>query len=71
MGTFTTETLVRVYDDSRGWYVEIAPDSDGLGLCEISYHEGDDVRSIVIPWDMAERVGLAIGAVSKANNAEG
>lgn len=67
MGTITTETLVRVYDDAHGWYVQIGPDRDGLGLCEISYHEGDDVRSIVIPWNIAERVGVAIGVVSKAN----
>lgn len=67
MSNITTETLVRVYDDDHGWFVQVGPDADGLGLCEIRYEEEGRKTSIIIPWSVAERVGIAIGDMSRAN----
>lgn len=32
----TMETIRRLYDDVEGVYVEVGPDSDGLGMVQIS-----------------------------------
>lgn len=32
---FTSENIIKVYDDSSGEYVYVGPDADGLDCCEI------------------------------------
>lgn len=63
----TKEIMARVYDDQHDLYVQVGPDADGLGLCAIEYHEGDDVRGFTISWRFAEKLAEAILEVSKAN----
>lgn len=41
---YTTEMNIRVYDDSTGNYVEIAPDADALGLIELRLVEDDSIK---------------------------
>lgn len=59
----TTELRARVYNDDHGYYAEVRPDSDGLGLCELAYSDGDkDAKevSFCISWKMAEALAEAI-----------
>lgn len=57
----STEYSARVYDDDRGFYVQISPDADSLGLCRLAYVEpGDKPREFTISWAMAEAMADAI-----------
>ncbi len=67
MNRVSTEFRVRVYDDDHGFYVEARPDSDGLGLCEFAYSDGDaDAKEIrfCVSWAMASTFADAILKVS-------
>ena len=56
---FTTETLLRIYDDETGEYIQIAPDGDSLGLVEITCSEVKDLRLTMHPIQ-ARQVSEAI-----------
>lgn len=58
--TYSVETYTRVYNDNHGGYVQIGPDSDGLGLCEIRYVEEEQAATMIVPWQMALLVADAI-----------
>ena len=65
---FSTEVIRRVYNDSEGVYVEVAPDDDGLGF----YDDHLQIRTtgksaeyygemrLTIPVEMAEQLACAI-----------
>lgn len=66
----STEYRARVYNDEHGYYAEVAPDGDGLGLCQLTYSDGDkDAKpiSFCITWAMAEALANAIKEVSVHN----
>lgn len=70
--SISVEHRCRVYNDSHGYYAEVKPDSDGLGLCEIGYSDGDrgaTLRSFCISWEMAEALSKAILKISSLNKA--
>lgn len=60
----------RIYNDDHGYWVEVKPDADGLDLCTITYSDGDEKavpKTITIPWEMANRLAVAIGVLSDLN----
>jgi hypothetical protein len=65
---FTSENIVRVYDDSGNFW-QIGPDRDGLELCELAYYEGDNLNkplnSFTMPWKAA--VLFAQGMITCCN----
>lgn len=68
------ERIIKVFDDNRGWFVQVGPDGDGLELCSIAYHEGDShdrSREIVIPWAHAAAVARAILELTNAKREVG
>lgn len=58
MGEYTTELIRKIYDDDSGEYTRIAPDSDGLGLVEMSCSATDD--RIVFTIEEARLVAAAL-----------
>ena len=44
---FEVETLKRVYDNKTGDYVEIGPDSDGLGLVSLRQFESGKLVAMI------------------------
>ena len=69
----TTEYRARVYNDDHGYFVEAAPDGDGLGLCQLTYSDGGaDAKpiSFCISWDMAEALANAIDDIRPRNQDE-
>lgn len=69
----TTEYRARVYNDEHGYYAEVAPDGDGLGLCQLTYSDGNaDAKpiSFCITWAMAESLAEAIIEVSRHNETQ-
>lgn len=71
MPRITVEHSARVYDDDHGWFVEVTPDRDGLGMARIAYNEGDGTedskREISLPWFHAEALAHAILAIAPKN----
>lgn len=72
MPRISTEHFARIYDDDKGWHVEVGPDKDGLNLCRIAYCEGpiQADREIIIPWEHALAVAKAIHSLAPKNNSE-
>lgn len=67
----STEFRVRVYNDAYGYYAEAKPDSDGLGLCEIGYSDGDkdsEYKSFCVTWEMARHLADALARLSALNS---
>lgn len=63
MNKYSTDVVIRVWDDSSGCRVEIGPDGDGLELVEIRYYEKDrePLARITIMPEYAEKVHAALG----------
>ena len=57
------EKIYRVYDDNMGFFIQVAPDPDGLGMMEISYWENgsDKVAHVNVGSDMFELFLSAVG----------
>jgi hypothetical protein len=70
---YTLENFYRVYDDKTGFYWEIRPDSDGLGLVEIAYYEENRVfkKDIIMPPAVAFLVAEAVMKVANSLFVEG
>ena len=64
---YSVERRIRIYNDDHGYYWEVRPDPDGLGL-EIVYNEGGgkDVPATTIPPEVAEGIAHALIEVAKA-----
>ena len=70
----TTEQRLRVYDDDHGYYWEVRPDADGLGI-EVVYNEGgkgdEDQPLSTIPIVAAELIADAIKRVASFPSGSG
>lgn len=66
MSDYTVEKILRVYNNSDGWYYEIRPDTDGCDGVEIRYSDGDDkINSVaMMPRDCARHLAKAIQEVA-------
>jgi hypothetical protein len=64
MPRISVERSIRVYDDDKGWYVQVGPDPDGLDLCRILYSETHQQREVIIPWPHAQELAKAITELS-------
>ena len=42
MPNFTSESIIKVYDDSTGDYVYVGPDADGLDIVELRAVDKDN-----------------------------
>jgi hypothetical protein len=65
----TTDFQTRIWNADNGTSVKVRPDSDGLGLCEIAYHDGGDAKevSFLITWGMAAALSDALKVVTPLN----
>lgn len=66
---FSDETFVRIHDgDGNFW--QVGPDQDSLGLCEITYYEGDDpkpMKEMRMPWEAAVMLSRGIQTTYNEN----
>lgn len=68
MPKFSLETVVRVYDDTSGDYLEIGPDMDALDLIEIRAYAAHDktiVQRLTIHPDSLDLVIQALSTFRK------
>ena len=68
---FTLESHYRIYNDDCGYYFTVRPDSDGLDMIEIAYHESDEkvsVSDVRLPPMTKDEALLLIGALTKMIN---
>lgn len=69
--SFTQEVVRRIYDDSEGVFIEIGPDSDGLGGIEIRTVNQEskvfygDIRCAIHSKEQAILIGKAILAAAE------
>lgn len=69
----STEYRVRVVNDEHGYYAEVRPDGDGLGLCEFAYSDADAGAkeiSFCISWSMAAALAEAVKRIAPLNDEE-
>lgn len=63
------ERSIRIYDNDTGNYVEVAPDSDGLGLVQINQPlSKTDISSITITIEEAHLLAKALIEVAGSIN---
>ena len=62
MSRYSIEKFVRVYNDDDGYFWQIGPDPDGVGLICLAYGEGkgDPSELTSMPIDAARLVAHAI-----------
>lgn len=66
----STDYRARVWDDEHGYYAEVRPDRDGLGLCEFAYSDTDAGAkevSFCISWSMAAALADALKQIALLN----
>jgi len=68
--SYTTKTLIRVFDDDSGHHVDVAPDADGLDLVELHYVDAGvsatTMHFVPLPPEMARLVARAMLQVADA-----
>jgi hypothetical protein len=68
MADTSTEYFARIHNDIGGYYTEVGPDGDCLGLCRISYLENSKLqREIILTWSDAVEVAKAIIELAPKN----
>lgn len=69
--SFSQEVVRRIYDDDEGVYIEVGPDSDGLGGIEIRTTNTEskefygDIRCAIHSKEQAILIGKAILAAAE------
>lgn len=67
----SSKYAAKIFNDEDQSFLQVRPDLDGLGLCEISVSEDGmevyDGPKIIIPWEMAVPLANAIIKVAEAN----
>lgn len=69
--SFSQEVVRRIYDDSKGVFIEIGPDGDGLGGIEIRTTNTEskefygDIRCAIHSKEQAILIGTAILAAAE------
>jgi hypothetical protein len=68
VGNYSTETVIKIYDDTSGGYIQVGPDTDGLDLVDITCVESyakSQKDWISLPWMDKEQAVLLAKAILK------